>query len=158
VRQIGRDEQDVADAQMVGRAAGHLAVGKRAARRDRSASFHDVPHVDRLGVDQRRGLRLLDPPDVDVELAALDHAERLFMGGIHVFEVLIELRLRKRDRTLGRRLLEDVGAAARAGTSGAAPPATLSCRLAALRCAADAHGHSQRHCDGAHDRVASDGG
>jgi hypothetical protein len=42
------------------------------------------------------------------------------MGGIHVFEVLIELRLRKWDRTLRRRFLEDMGAAARAGASPAA--------------------------------------
>jgi hypothetical protein len=74
-------------------------------------------------VDQGRGLRLLDPPDVDVELAALDHAERLFMGGIHVFQVLIELRLWKRDRTLGSSFLEDMGAGA--GASPAASPAAL---------------------------------
>ena len=77
------------------------------------------------------------------------------MGGIHVFEVLIELRLRKRDRTLGRGSLEDVGAAACGAAPPALSPATLSCRPAALGCDADAHGYSQ-HRDGAHDRVPSD--
>ena len=84
------------------------------------------------------------------------------MCRIHVFEVLVELRLLKWNRTLGSRSLEDVGAAACGGASGAAPPAvsptTLSCRPAALSGAADAHGYSQRRRDGAHDRVPSDGG
>jgi hypothetical protein len=48
-----------------------------------------------------------DPPDVDVELAALDHPQRLKLLRIHVLEMLGELLGGNRDRSIGRCLLED---------------------------------------------------
>src|SRR5690349_9404573 len=73
----GRDEDDVADLDLTLDAAAVLTVDFFTARYESAAAFRDDPHVDRVLVELRvvgRGRPILDVPNVDVELAALEHS------------------------------------------------------------------------------------
>ena len=93
-----------------------LSVHELSASRQRAAALEHDPHVNGDGVHERR-LGVGDPADVDVELAAFDHPQRLELFRVHVLEVLRQLLLRNRHPVVGWRLLQDDGA-----LTGAWPP------------------------------------
>src|SRR5262249_46773104 len=90
------------------------------ARGEGARAFRDHPHISRVGMHQG-GLRVGDPPDVDVVASAFKHAQRLLVLAVHVAVVFLEGFERDADRLVGWSLLQDHGSAF--------PSLTLSRRL-----------------------------